>query len=405
MNEVDRLLSGRENVTLSDIRKTLENRGVFCDSFLFNVRNIGGLQATLNESDEQLYAITALPNSINSDRHFVAIVQCSGTHLMVFDVSNNRTGMIDIANYKGHQIALPVLFASRRSIHYQAVSRYDILILILSAGILASIIIPLYFFFPISQIKQVGFNGISYLRQYFTCRSSIIVCVVLAVAVVLCLLYREYLFTIYPLTFKQQYIDLGEVELFTKNETNFDIVNRSFQSISIEDIQVSCSCLKIVDYPTMIEPRKSQKVKLELTPLLEGNMLYQTLIVPKDAASVIGKISYKGYQHVRILPKYHNVGMVALGEQKIVTCEFSLKDLRENSFSITAVNLQGDLPIFETSGDLPSQIKKSDRFRLTFKHLGNAPKGNFLQSFEIKGKRDDTGEEIVLLGNIVGIVF
>jgi hypothetical protein len=405
LDEIDQQLLGQQNITFADIRKTFEKRGFFCKSFLFNTRNIARLQTNLEESNKQLYAIAALPTSKETDHHFVIVMKCVGTQMTVFDVSNNKTGTIDLANFKDKTIIVPVILVSTQTIHYQIISHFEKFTLFFCICILVAVIIVLYLFISVTHVKNIYrtfktmllqiCNNIDYRCVFVTC----------TILVVLFLLYREYCFNKFPLTFTVPHIELGDIELFTKNEIDIEIKNRGFQDIPIEDIQVSCSCLKIENYPDVIKAKSSNKIKLSLVPLLEGNILYQILIVPQAVTPIIGNISYNGFQHTRVLPKYYNVGMINKGEQKIFTCEFSLKNLREQSFTITSLRMQGESPIFEVTGDLPKHLKNGEIFSVTVKHLGNAPPGNFLQSLEIRGKGNGNTEEIILLTNIVGLVL
>jgi hypothetical protein len=405
LNEIDEQLPKREDVTFADIREVLEKQRFFCKSFHFDVNNIRGLQNTLSDSYEKICAITALPNLIGADNHFVVIIKCEGTFLTVFDVSNNRTGMIDIANFKGQQITLPVMFVSTQSINYKTVSQLEIIMWFLGIGILVVSALLLYSYFSVIRFQQVCIQTRMLLTHHLSYRFIIasVTFMVILISIILC--GREFIFTMYPLVLTERSIDLGEIELLTHNDIYIDIKNRSMRDVSIEDVQVSCTCLEIVNYPAIIGARKSQKIKLELVPLLEGKIHYQMLIVPADTPSIIGKISYTGYQHVGLLPKYQNVGMFEQGEEKVVTCEFHLKDLRDDSFTVTSINMQGESPYFEVVGDLPSQIKNEEVFKITLKHLGNAPHGNIHQSFELQGKGSDSGKMLVLFGNIVGRVY
>jgi hypothetical protein len=118
----------------------------------------------------------------------------------------------------------------------------------------------------------------------------------------------------------------------------------------------------------------------------------------------LGKISYDGYQHVRLLPKYYHLGMIEKGEHDEFVCEFSVKDLREEFLTVTSFRMQGETPIFEILGKTPTQLKNGETFSIKIKHLGNAPTGNFLQALEIKGKGMKSEDEIILLTNIVGYI-
>jgi hypothetical protein len=409
LDEIDQQLLGRENITFADIRKTFEKRGFFCKSFLFNTRNIARLQTNLEESDKQLYAIAALPASNETDHHFVLVVKCVGTQMTVFDVSNNKTGTINLANFKGKTIIVPVILVSTQTIYYRMISRFEKFTLFFCLCLLVAVIILFYFFMSGIQIKNT-YRTLKTILLRICCNNITYRCVfitgiILIGLLLLFLLYREHRFHKSPLTFAVPHIELGDIELFTKNEIDIEIKNRSFQDIPIEDIQVSCSCLKIENYPDVIKAKSSNKIKLSLFPLLEGNVLYQILIVPQTVTPLIGKISYHGFQHVRVLPKYYNIGMINKGEPKTFTCEFSLKDLREQSFTITSIRMQGENPIFEVIGDLPKHLKNDEIFSITVKHLGNAPPGNFLQSFEIRGKGNHNSEEVILQTNLVGLIL
>jgi hypothetical protein len=404
LDAIDQELSGRENIAFADMRQAFENRGFFCQSFLFNKQNVRSLKTNFNVTDRPVYAIAALPNSTDSDNHFVIILRCEGTHLTVFDVSNNKTGIIDIAHFKGNAIELPVLLIGTKPIHYQVVSRSELIMMILVFCVFVLIVIFLYSFSPVPLIQKILIGGKTRLVKYLTYRKFVIGGISVFVFVILIFLSRECFFIKYPLRFKMQHIQLGDIELFTKNDIYFEVMNRSFYDIPIEDIRVTCHCLKIESYPKMIEAKTSQKVKFVLAPLLEGDVSYQTLIVPEESPPIMGQISYKGFQQVSITPRYYNVGMISKGEQKTVTCKFSLKDLREESLIITSVQMQGDTPIFETERKLPSRLRNNEIFEITIKHLGNAPRGNFLQSFELRGKGSDSGKEIILTINFVGII-
>ncbi|GHT18316.1 hypothetical protein FACS1894189_6070 [Planctomycetales bacterium] len=404
LDEIDQQLDGQTDINFADMRKALENRGFFCETLLFNAKSIGRLQKKFNHSKEPIYAVAALPTSSETEHHFVIITQCTGSHLTIFDASSNRTASVNTADYKGKPIIIPVLLVSKEPIQYQAFSKSEILLTIAALAVIFCIGYYLvtknrgkYFFWNINIALQYCFNLLTF-RRLSGVGSIVMIFVLLGFS------YREYYYHEHPLEFLEPKVDLGDIELFSKNDIYVAVRNRSFRQIAIEDVQVSCSCLTIEEYPDVIEPKSVQKFKLTLVPLLEGNVLYQTLIVPQSFAPMIGKISYNGYQRVQILPKYINIGLIERGEQKTFSCEYTIKDLRESSMLVTSVQMHGDEPIFEVVDKLPKELRNGDAFTIAIKHLGNAPAGNFLQSFEIRGK-GDTDEEIILLSNIIGLVI
>jgi hypothetical protein len=406
--EIDQQLSGRKNITFSDIRQALETRGFFCQSYLFNARNIGSLQKNLNQSGTPLYAIAALPSSTETGHHFVVIEKSVGSHITIYDVSNNKSGTFDVANFRGQQVIIPVLLVSQQAIHFQTLFHFETIPVLLGVVLSVIILFLCYQFVTLGRLKRFCLGPIHRTKQrfsqLFTYRRLVILGCLIVFFFLLGLIYREYNFNKHPLKLLNPNINLGEIELFKKNEFYFEIKNRSLWDIPIEEIQVSCHCLKIESFPEMIQSKSNEKIKISLIPLLEGNVSYQTLIVPQNNSPILGKISYDGYQHVRLLPKYYHVGIIEQGNQKEFVCEFSIKDLREESLEVTSFRMQGDDPIFEILGKTSIRIKKDETFSIKIKHLGNAPAGNFLQALEIKGKGTNNEDEIILLTNIVGYV-
>ena len=403
LDEIDRRLNYQVDISFADMRKVFEERGFFCQSLMFDARNIGRLQHTFDKYGRSIFAIAAMPTSSEKDHHFIVVTKCTGSRLTVFDVSNNRTGMVNIADYRGKPIAVPVLLVSTKPIRYQSFSGLDIL-----SGIAVIIIVFSFGYYCIARrwgvsLYQGASKAVRYCFRRLTFRWLSIVCGVVIVIVLLIIVCREYHYHNHPLEFAKQVIDLGEIELFSKNDVFIEVRNRSFRNVSIEEVQVSCSCLTIEEYPEIIAPKSVQVIKLQLVPLLEGNVSYQALIVPQSFAPIVGGISYSGYQQVRLLPKYLNIGIVEKGGKKTFLCEYSVENLREEFLAIETITMHGEEPILEIAGIIPDVLRNKETFTITIKHLGNAPPGSFLQSFEIRG-RGNSGNEIVLLSNILGLI-
>ena len=403
LDEVDQQLDYQVDINFTDMRKALESRGLFCKTLMFNARNVGRLQNTLNKHADSLYAIAALPTSTDTEHHFAIITQCSDSLLTVFDVSNNRTVRINTSNYKGKPITVPILLVGKEPILYKTFSGFDVLF-----GLAVLVI----FFGLGDYLITKGWGklfwlwlhlSVRYCYCLLTFRQSAIIGGTTIVVILLWLVYQEYRYNEHPLELVNRIVDLGEIELFSKNDVVIEVRNRSFRTVSIEEVQISCSCLTIEEYPEIIEPKSVRKVKLQLVPLLEGNVSYQALIVPQSFAPIVGGISYSGYQQVRMLPKYLNIGLVEMGELNTFSCKYIVEDLREEFLAIETITMHGEEPIFEVIGDLPQELRNREAFAITIKYLGNAPMGSFLQSFEIRGK-GNSGNEIVLLSNILGLV-
>jgi hypothetical protein len=403
LDEIDQQLDGQTDISFADMRRVFEERGFYCKSLIFNVRNIGRLQAILNRYADSLVAIAALPTVSETEHHFVIITISAGSRLTIFDVSRNRSVTVDTADYRGKPIIIPVLLVSKEPIQYQTFSGLEIL-----SGI-AFLVIILFFGYCFvtkrwDESLYAGINtAIRYCFRRLTFRRLSVGCGIILVLVLLVFSYREYHYHRHPLELVNPMIDLGDIELFSNNVFYLEVRNRSFRNILIEEIKVSCSCLTVEEYPENIAPKSTQKIRLTMVPFLAGNLSYQTLIVPQSATPLVGIISYNGFQQVRILPRFVNVGLVEKGEQETFACVFTVEGLRENLLIVESIKMHGDEPIFEVIGDLPEILRDGDTFAITIRHLGNAPKGTVLQSFEIKGK-GDTGNEIILLSNIIGLV-
>jgi hypothetical protein len=351
LNEVDDLLTNKKDVSFSDMRHVFETRGLFCKSFSFDVKTIDSLR--INLSSQKMCVIAALPDSVGYANHFVIVVECNGTFLTVYDIAKNKSGIINIANFKGSQINLPALIVTTHHIRYKTISYIDLFVFACSVGVLLFLAKFIYSRLSPGQFKRMLVGIKTLVMSYLTYRLLLTIDILIATVLILVFSYCVHALRKNPIMYTESVVELGDIELFSRQEILFAVQNRSWSAIPISDVQVSCSCLKIEEFPKVIEAQKTQHVKIALVPLLEGRVTYQALVVPSRGSPIIGRVSYNGFQRAKILPKYLNVGMISQGEGKDISCNFSLNNLREEYLLIKSIKMQGGTPIFKVETTVP----------------------------------------------------
>jgi len=405
LEEIDRALAYRHEVSIADLRRVLEEKGLICRSVLFRRGNLPRLSEVVGPTRGSVAAIAMLPSREES-KHFVLVVGASESAIALMDGSTGTSTVPIESLPEGTEI--PVLLTGKDASVRQAFEGGGGLLertaarvfspWVLSAAVLLLAIallgtrrrIPTV----VSRVaRATGSLAAILVRaprrmlQSRVGRFAIISAIVAALAVFFVLQRHQR----NPLVVEPEKIALGDVAAESKQVLEFRVHNRGRASQEIARFIPSCPCMQVEDGPMVVPPGESVLFRVNLAVVSFGALSYTILVVPKDNSIFAPdpvQVSLTGIEAVKIVPVYFDLGEFPQGVKAGREAALRVDQYRGPPVPLTRAESEGQNPVLSAEFVGRAELAPQASFSLRLTSSETAPLGPFWQRIFLTSGED-----------------
>ncbi len=385
LDEVDEQLGHRAEVSLADLRRALEERGLHCRPVLLTPATAERIGTLLRQGPGRRTAIATLA----TDRplgHFVVLVEASQSELVVVDAGPGTRHRVQFRHLRETRIPT-LLVATEPWGPALAQERFGLPVRILtraasswwlSAGLAGAAIL--------TAVLMLGRGVRRYLkglrtwlaapaRRPWLARTGVVMgifgVVGLTVWVVAPMVWR-------PIDVDVEVLDLGRLPIGSQHKAVLRLRNRSFLTEHrVSEVRVSCSCLVPRCQQPRLPPRGETTIEVDAWVRLAGPAEYVMLVnIGRGKHLLRVPIRFEGFEEASLSPREVSLGAVPRGMAWQKSLRLKVRNYRGPPINVRVATSE-ETHIVEAALRRGSLLQKNGRLVLQVRTPANLPLGVF----------------------------
>jgi hypothetical protein len=405
LDDVDRELGYRAEVSLADVRNVLEAHGLYCRSLLVHSSDVDRFADVIHNHGQRRVGIAALPARDAIVTHFAVVVDAGSGGLTIIDATKGDVHQLRLTELQNPGIPVLVVGSdqslqapsTRQGPTLRTIALHVASSRIVALGLVCVVaIVAVSPFLPFIVRSGFGAKALrSLLHRAVRLRPNALqgrallgVAISIPICVAVSYVARVELS---PLVADAAEVDLGRQPIGSHHTVRLRILNRSLvRTRTIGSIQVSCSCLDPTVHRKGISPGEWSPIDIGVMVHREGRAEYGVLVTDADSAgSVLIKIRFNGFESTSLSPTYFNVGEFPQGASVVRDAAVKVVNYQGHPVPIEAVKEGESLGTVDVSSREGATLKEDGVIRLHVRNSSTGPLGPFSEKVLLSTVEDN----------------
>lgn len=415
LQQIDQSLGYRYEVSLSEVRRVLEEKGFYCHAVILRQDNANRLCELFYQPDCEMSAIVALPGSSEGNvQHFAVVLGATSNDMNVLSTGEVLPYSIPFASL-GSEFALPVLLVSRspevgRAQFLSGRYPWKKIERALASPILMALLLGIALVQNCPSAPRVTTSigsvfarsvGRYPARLFALCFRRPCVAVAGIGLLVVGIFSVVVTFAVVcgpPLTVEPTEMDLGRGAVGSNVSATYHIRNHSLHAIELDDVKTSCGCLRVNTGATTIPALGSTWVRVNLMVPRTDEASFAFFISDKarPEEGVLASLKCTGYESARLEPTRFQIGECPLGGVTERTVTLHLKNYQGPDLPVTKVEPYSKGPIHSASILAPARLSRDGSFELHMSCNKASHVGEFSQDIVITAGDESSERSFVV---------
>jgi len=146
--------------------------------------------------------------------------------------------------------------------------------------------------------------------------------------------------------FEGSEISLGSIIIGSGEKHQVRLLNRTRQTIEIDDIIPSCGCVLIEPRQCVLQPGEAKFVGIQITAANLGRNTHRLAVMSNKQEIDKAVLAFDGVNGPRLLPRTRVVGVLSAKDKNQLEHQLTLENIETDKLSITGADLlEADAPI------------------------------------------------------------